>query len=238
VHKPIPSVTPIETNRFVYPDDHPEGPGEGILFAYLICDTSRTYLVDTGMGHTHSWINEHYRPTPFDLAAALRAHGLELAQIDAVICSHLHFDHCGNNRLFAGVPIYVQRAEWRAAHEESYTVPEWVDFPGSDYRELEGDFVLSPNVEILSTPGHTPGHQSVVVRGEAGTEIIVAQAAYTAAEFDAFGRSKDASVRDDPWSKTEYVTSLRRLHELTPQRAWFSHDATVWRPHEAVNDSR
>jgi hypothetical protein len=71
-----------------------------------------------------------------------------------------------------------------------------------------------------------------------GTEIIVAQAAYTAAEFDAFGRSKEASVRDDPWSKTEYITSLRRLHELTPQRAWFSHDATVWRPHEAVNESR
>jgi N-acyl homoserine lactone hydrolase len=225
-----PFVTPIAASHFVYPSGHPEGPGAGNVFVYLVQDHSGNYLVDTGIGTSHPWIDEHYRPTEFDLFAELRKHRVEPGDISAVICSHLHFDHCGNNRLFPGVPIYVQRAELRAAREESYTVPEWVDFSGCVYRELDAGAALSPTVEILSTPGHTPGHQSVLLRGEAGPEIIVAQAAYTAAEFDSFGAPDEAGIREDPWSKTEYVKSLRLLHALRPQRAYFSHDATVWQP--------
>jgi N-acyl homoserine lactone hydrolase len=126
-----------------------------------------------------------------------------------------------------GVPIYVQRAEFEAAAVRGYTVPEWFSFPGADYRLLDGPFRLNELVETIPTPGHTPGHQSVVVSSRVGVEVIVAQAAYSAREFDCFLRNS-GSVRADGWCMAAYAESLRRLHALKPVAAYFSHDGTVW----------
>ena len=221
-------VRQIRACQFIYPKDHPEGPGSGELFVYLIRTDSGAYLVDTGIGAGHAWIDEHFRPKCSDLARELAQCGVALPDITAVICSHLHFDHCGNNMLFQGIPIYVQRAEYEAAHQARYTVPEWVDFPGVNYRLLDGSSSVEPCIEIISTPGHTCGHQSIGFVTGLGLELVVAQAAYTAEEFRSYGRD-NPPVRDDAWSKTEYNASLRHLHSLRPVRAYFSHDSTVWR---------
>lgn len=222
------TITQIAASRFTYPEGHPEGPGGGELFVYLIRTPEAAVLVDTGIGTGHAGVNEHYKPTPFDLSAALKAEGVELRSISAVVCSHLHFDHCGNNRLFAGVPIYVQRAEHEAAMAQGYTLPEWFSFPGADYRLLDGPLKIDRCIELVPTPGHSPGHQSVAVTTALGLEIIVAQAAYTAAEFERFAQGT-APVRDDAWSLDAYTESLAKLQGLGPVRAYFSHDATVWR---------
>src|SRR3954452_6417050 len=76
-----------------------------------------------------------------------------------VINTHLHFDHCGGNRLFPGIPIHVQRLEVQAP----YDPPEWVDFPGATYVEHDGEAEVLPGIRLLPTPGHTNGHQSVLV---------------------------------------------------------------------------
>jgi N-acyl homoserine lactone hydrolase len=125
------------------------------------------------------------------------------------------------------VPIYVQESELEAAQAPLYTVSEWVRFPGAAYRPVRGSAELSPNLAIVATPGHTPGHQSVVVRSNSETRIIVGQAAYTAAEFEA-ARSASSTVPDGTWSPPAYVESLARLHSLNPESAWFSHDSRVW----------
>ncbi len=58
----------------------------------------------------------------------------DLAGIDIIINTHLHFDHCGGNHLFAGKPIYVQRRELDDARSEhDYTIREWVEAPGVRY---------------------------------------------------------------------------------------------------------
>ena len=58
----------------------------------------------------------------------------DLAGIDIVVNTHLHFDHCGGNHLFAGRPIYVQRRELDDARsEDDYTIREWVEAPGVRY---------------------------------------------------------------------------------------------------------
>src|SRR4051794_22762861 len=58
----------------------------------------------------------------------------DLADIDIVVNTHLHFDHCGGNHLFAGRPIYVQRRELDDARsEDDYTIREWVEAPGVRY---------------------------------------------------------------------------------------------------------
>ena len=217
------AVTPIRAATFVYPEGHPEGPGDDSIFVFVVRASGMTLLVDTGIGEGEPEIDRHYRPQRVDLREALREQGVDPDGLTAIVCSHLHFDHCGNNRLFPGVPIYVQRAEYEAARGTNYTVPEWVDFPGADYRLLDGTTRLADSVELHFTPGHTPGHQSLAVRSADGLDLIVAQAAQTSRAFDAFAAGSRSG--DDPASR-----SLALLHALRPDRAWFSHDAAVWTP--------
>lgn len=221
-------IVQIAASRFEYPEGHPEGPGSGELYVYAIRTQAGTLVVDTGIGNGHAWIDEHYRPTSFNLFASLEQLGIEPNSVAAVICSHLHFDHCGNNRLFPGVPIYVQRAEYEAATKKGYTVPAWVTFEGANYQLLDGSLRLNEWVDIVPTPGHTPGHQSVLVATDIGYEVIVAQAAYSAAEFAAYAANDEPPVREDCWSKSPYLRSLKVLHGLGASRAYFSHDSTVW----------
>jgi len=64
------------------------------------------------------------------------------------------------------VPIRVQRTEREAAREPDYTIAEWVEFEGAAYEELDGPAEIAEDVRVLPTPGHTPGHQSVLVDGD------------------------------------------------------------------------
>jgi N-acyl homoserine lactone hydrolase len=123
-----------------------------------------------------------------------------------VINTHLHFDHCGGNRLFAGVPIHVQRREREAAREPDYTVPQWVEFEGATYVEHDGDAEIVPGVRVVPTPGHTPGHQSVLVETEDGLVVVAGDVGYTWKQFDA-------------------SPSGQALLALAPRRVWLAHAA-------------
>jgi len=79
-------------------------------------------LVDTGLIDSTPELDEEWSPR-FDADAIPR-------DVACVINTHLHFDHCGGNRLLAGTPIYVQRLEREAARAEDYTIPDWVEFEG------------------------------------------------------------------------------------------------------------
>ncbi|HEY6428227.1 MAG TPA: N-acyl homoserine lactonase family protein [Acidimicrobiales bacterium] len=196
------------------------------MYAYLIEHPVGLILVDTGVG-TNELIETLYRPHRQDLADAIASTGHDIHNVVIVINSHLHFDHCGNNVLFAELPILVQRREYAAAHEPYYTDPNWVDFPGVDIHQLEGDHLVAAGVQIVSTPGHTPGHQSVLVEDHEGRQLVVAQAAYTAADFTAaeIGATNTPTEDEATWR-----TSLNRLHQLHPDVCYFSHDPTDWHP--------
>jgi N-acyl homoserine lactone hydrolase len=133
---------------FVWPSDHPAG----------------LVLVDTGIIDLRPEI-EDMSPTP---------HLENLPRdVACVINTHLHYDHCGGNRLFPGVPIHVQARELADARSlEDYTIREWVDFDGANYVEHEGEVELLPGIRLLPAPGHTDGHQVVVVETDAGTNVL------------------------------------------------------------------
>ena len=118
-------------------------------------------------------------------------------------------------------------ARVRSAHAPSYTDPSWVDFPGASITHLEGDHRVASGVQLLSTPGHTPGHQSVLIDDDHRSILLAAQAAYTARDFaaDEIGERNMATEDEAIWR-----ASLRRLHELPPQITCFSHDTMEWRP--------
>jgi glyoxylase-like metal-dependent hydrolase (beta-lactamase superfamily II) len=220
-------IIPIRVAELELPETHPEGPGSCEVFAFLVRDGDTRFLVDTGVGEGNTVIETLYKPRRSDLVAALGRLGVEPRALSALVNSHLHFDHCGNNRQFPGVPIFVQEEEYDAASAAHYTVPGWVHFAGAAYRRVRGRRRLSPRVELIPSPGHTPGHQSVLVETARGTELVVAQAAYSAAEFASFG-SRASAGRPDAWSPEVYVESLAHLHALQPVRAFFSHDSASW----------
>jgi N-acyl homoserine lactone hydrolase len=101
--------------------------------------------------------------------------------IDLVVCSHLHFDHCGGNELLGDVPIVVQRAEWAEAHDERSVGYLPVDFDtGQDIRLVDGehDVFGDGTVVCIPTPGHTAGHQSLRVRTAEREVVLTADACY------------------------------------------------------------
>src|SRR5919201_1859625 len=125
-------------------------------------------LVDTGMIDTTPAIEDdgeewHPHPLPDEL----------LSRVAVVVNTHLHSDHCGGNRLFPGIPIHVQRRELADARtKDDYTVREWVDFPGATYVEHDGEAEILPGVKLLPAPGHTAGHQIVVVETDEGPVVL------------------------------------------------------------------
>jgi N-acyl homoserine lactone hydrolase len=232
-------VEPLRLARVELPDFHPEAPGSDTIHGFLVRDGRDCVLVDTGVGTGNRLIDRLYQPERVELSAALSTVGTSIDQVTAVVNSHLHFDHCGNNSLFPGVPIFVQEAELEAAKQPAYTVPEWVRFPGASYTPVRGRHSISAHLELLPTPGHTPGHQSLLVRSAGHVEIIVAQAAYTAAEFQLFmtddtdgapgSPALQACIRSNAtWSPEHYAASLAAIRKLRPRRAFFSHDPVVW----------
>jgi N-acyl homoserine lactone hydrolase len=206
-------VVPLHLADVTYPASHPLAGQEGPVLAFAIRHPDGIVLVDTGIGEGNEWIETNYRPRSRDVREALAGAKLDPDQVRTVINTHLHFDHCGQNRAFPGVPIRVQQAELDLALREGHTIVEWVDFPEASYEAVEGDREIVEGVSVLATPGHTPGHQSVTVRTGDGLVLIVGQAAQDARSF-ATGEA-DASVG--------------RLRELNADRIHFSHDRAVLR---------
>src|SRR5678815_4074617 len=97
------------------------------VYVHVVDHPEARVLVDTGMTQLHPAVAD-MDPRLFPLNAQA---DFDLASIDVVINTHLHFDHCGGNHLFTGRPIYVQRRELDdARREDDYTIREWVEAPG------------------------------------------------------------------------------------------------------------
>jgi N-acyl homoserine lactone hydrolase len=146
-------------------------------YSHTIDHPDGLVLVDTGMIDTTPELDEEWHPTPHPLPDEL------VERVALVVNTHLHFDHCGGNRLFPGVPIHVQRRELADARsEEDYTVPEWVDFLGATYVEHGGEAEILPGVRLVPAPGHTAGHQIVVVETDEGPVVLGGDVGYSFAE--------------------------------------------------------
>lgn len=151
------------------------------IMSYLIeLEDGQLMLVDTGMNRSH--INSVpgskaapsasarvkdlvVRMQPEDyLPARLAEIGYLPKQINHVINTHLHFDHAGNNELFRDAIFYVQRDHYENAKGNPIFPNEYWNIPSLNYKLLDGDCQLFPGVKIIVSPGHAPGHQSVLVQ--------------------------------------------------------------------------
>lgn len=199
-------------------DPEPERPLRLPVPAYLIETQSERILVDTGL-HPGAVTDPsgHYGEGSsiaffrLEQEASL-ADQLDLDTLTKVVLTHLHFDHAGGLSLIpSSVPVIVQRVEWEAGQdrmgiEQNFFLPR--DYAGTPSKLLlvDGDHDLlgDGSVRLLSTPGHTVGHQSVQV----GDLVIGADVALFAGglddhRFPAFG-----------YSQEQQVESAERLREL------------------------
>lgn len=184
------------------------------VYVHVIDHPGGRILVDTGMTELH--------PLGADMDPRLRPlseQDFDLAAIDSVVNTHLHFDHCGGNRLFGGRPIYVQRRELDDARsQDDYTIREWVDAPGVEYVPVDGELELVPGVRLVPAPGHTPGSQIVVVESGERPEVIAGDTAVFFRDLD------------DPQTDGQ-----RLIRSLNPEAVWLSHTHDPWRPGQLTN---
>src|SRR3954447_12571271 len=95
----MPRVARLHLSDLVLPEGHPEAlrSREAVVFGFAIDHPDGVIVVDTGVGRGNAFIDDLYRPTVVDLDDALDAVGLDPTRVAAVVNSHLHFDHCGQN---------------------------------------------------------------------------------------------------------------------------------------------
>lgn len=162
--------------------------------AYLIEVGEERILVDTGINpDAAADAARHYEGAEaigyfrLEQEAAV-AEQVDLDSLTKVVLTHLHFDHAGGSALLpSSLPVFIQRREWEAGADPEAVARNF--FLPRDYEGLADQIVLvdgdhdllgDGSVELLSTPGHTPGHQSVRV----GDLIIGGDVTHFAAGLD------------------------------------------------------
>jgi N-acyl homoserine lactone hydrolase len=232
----------LELGRF------PSG-GHPIPGFLIELEDGRRALIDSGFraprpGPEHDAVAAHLRATGFgaeDAAYLLTADGRrllldELARtgtepdgIALVIQTHLDLDHSGNHDLFPRAEVVVQRAAVDAADRDTSqrSWPVRATSGPVHWRPLDGDATVAPGLDVVATPGHAPGHQSVLVHLPGGAVLLTGDAVFEAADWRP-DRSPHAFDVDGPAA----VDSTRRLLALAEQHAVlhviFGHDPAQW----------
>ncbi len=171
------------------------------------------------------------------LVDAVEQVGLALEQVTVVALSHLHNDHAGGVRHFAGrdVPVHVQRRELDYGLSAPHPEPERhgifrVDFddPRLSWVLADGDVEIAPGVTAVLTAGHTPGHQSFVVDLEGGGGFVFAFDAADLQENIDDELPVGGSVGVPPEATLEPLLRLKAIAAEKGYRLIPGHDPHVW----------
>ncbi len=183
-------------------------------------------LVDTGVGWGDAELIREWKVVNQHAADALAEHDLSPADVRIVINSHLHFDHCGQNAVFKHAPFYVQRKELDRAREDGYTT-QWFDFAGARFVLIEVYAEVAEGVRVTATPGHTVGHQCVIVDTGNGSEVMIGDAAYTPEIYRDGDQADLTKWRGQYSDHDSWSHSLDKVHAMHPHSVHFCHDVRV-----------
>jgi len=147
-----------------------------VVYAWYIEGPKEKIIVDTGISAEYLIQKRGFPARNIQsLESGLNSLGLSPADIDLVILTHLHSDHVAEGRKFTKAKFIVQKDELEFAQNPHPTVAmQYLSelFEGLNFEVVEGDTPVCDEVSVISTPGHTPGGQSVTVKTSEGTAII------------------------------------------------------------------
>jgi N-acyl homoserine lactone hydrolase len=196
---------------------------------YLVKHAKGWFLWDTGIADAVAAMPNGLTPAdpkavtwrrPKTLAAQLEQLGLKPGDVKMMAVSHTHPDHTGNVELFPQATLYVQKAEydWPGANNEPRFKPSHpVELLAGD-KDVFGD----GSVNILSTPGHTPGHQSLLVKlPKTGAVVLSGDAVHFKDNWD------NRRVPSMNANKDQSAASMQKIADtLSKEKAqlWINHD--------------
>ncbi len=144
--------------------------------------------------------------------------------VAVVVNSHLHFDHAGNNGAFPRATFVVQAEHLSFAKGKANFPGVYWDIPELTYAPAAGRTRIARGVEVVPTPGHAPGHQSLVVDlAETGRVVLCGDAAFTRENLE-----RGETPAFDTAAARESLALIRALVRDDLDRAFPSHDAASW----------
>jgi len=158
------------------------------------------------------------------VVARLASLGVRPDDVTIVVNSHLHFDHAGNNGAFPKATFVVQAEQLAFAKGKPNFPALYWDIPELTYLPTTGRARVARGVEVVPTPGHAPGHQSLVIDlSESGRVVLTGDAAFTRANLE---RGEIPAM--DQTAAKESLALIRSLVKDDLSRVFTSHDADAW----------
>src|SRR5215210_1117275 len=196
--------------------------GQGIefrfpVYAFFIDHPDGKVMIDTGFDK--AWVE---RKLPFEkpeqredqtIAAQLAMIGVKPEEIDIVINSHLHFDHCSNNKLFPQATFYFSKSELR----HSYVPDPW------ERLGYDPDLVVMPGMNLIETPGHSAGHLSVILQpgDDAQPMVFPIDVAYTRHNLE---DKVLMGLHSDPLELLDSMSRIENIAKKIGGKIFYSHD--------------
>lgn len=214
---------------------HPDERMDVPVWAALIEGRGHKVLVDTGV-RDPAWVlrtlgNPCSQHADEALPGALAHLGVDVGEIDILINTHLHFDHCGYNGALAGAQMYVSRVEWDDAHvppasqRSLYDKQDWLpeSLAAANYTLIDTDpYVVLDGITVIQTPGHSSGHQSVLVEIAEGVVCIAGDAV---SKVDSFQTGEPPGITV---SREDAVRSIAKI-AMGADRVLMGHDLELAR---------
>lgn len=211
------------------------------IVGYLIqTNDGRNILVDTGMDKVHiEDPDASFGGTAFGevlkvqmteddyVVNQLAKLGLAPRDIDLLIATHFHFDHAGNTRDFTASEIVVQRDCYDDIMRPDAPYPRATfDIPNLKWRIIDGDVEIAPGVTLLKTPGHVPGHMSVLLDlPETGKMVIGIDTIYVQDNLD----KDNWGAYSDPDAARASAKKLQEIAEREDAMLLYGHDPNQWK---------
>lgn len=148
------------------------------IWAFLVRGNGHNILIDTGLDENELFppagFTEETGLVPKTLGECLQEHGLSVEEVDIVINTHLHDDHCGNNTLLTAAKFYAHPDEIAFCHEPHPIDHRYDEFfiEGIDFIEATDGMEIVRGIRVHHSPGHTVGCLSVAVDTVHGPAVI------------------------------------------------------------------
>lgn len=191
----------------------------------LIQTDTDNILLDTGLGELPEEFRKYYTiDRTQTLERSLANEGLKPEDISLVINTHLHADHCGNNRLFKNARFVVQETELKyAQNPDRFLKGGYFKelFEDLDFTTISGDQEIVPGISTILTAGHTPGHQSILV--DATNSPLGRNYIYCGDEAPLEENLQKRNITGILYSQVKSLAALDRLREYNVEYI-YSHD--------------